>query len=121
VVHLSEQSVERIVRGDVWIVEPLGFPKPRPVVVVSIDPVNDLRPDVLVVPVTSKPGPLRVALPDRTQGTGLEAASHAKCESVGPVHKTRLKRRIGRLPRAVLTEVERGLARVLGLPGVVAT
>jgi len=107
--------VERIVRADIWTVEPAGFPKPRPAIVVSIDPVNDLCPDVLLVPVTTKPGPLRVAISDPGRDTGLKEASYAKCESVGPVHKSKLKIRIGRLSRSNLRAIEEGIRRVLGL------
>jgi mRNA-degrading endonuclease toxin of MazEF toxin-antitoxin module len=107
--------VERIARGDVWVVEPVGHRKPRPALVVSIDPVNDLCPDVLLVPITSKAAPLRVAITQPSSETGLETASYAKCESVGPVHKSRLKRRIGHIPSSRLAEIENGLRRVLGL------
>jgi hypothetical protein len=44
--------------------------------------------------------------------TGLKEKSSAKCESVGPVHKSRLKRSVN--PRD-LTEVGSGVKRVLGL------
>jgi len=107
--------VERITRADVWTIEPSGFPKPRPAVVVSINPINDLCPDVLLVPLTTKPGPLRVPISDPPHATGLKDASYAKCESVGPVHKSRLKARIGRVSKANLTEIEEGLKRVLGI------
>jgi mRNA-degrading endonuclease toxin of MazEF toxin-antitoxin module len=82
--------------------------------VVSIDPINDLRPDILVVPITTQNGPLRVGLPEDA-ATGLRVVSFAKCESVGPLHKSQLKARIGRLPRAAWPPVERGLGRVLGI------
>ena len=52
--------MERIVRGDIWVVELLAHPKPRPALVISIDAVNDLCPDVLLMPITSHAGPLRV-------------------------------------------------------------
>jgi mRNA interferase MazF len=107
--------VDRIVRADIWTVEPAGFPKPRPAVVVSIDPINDLCPDVLLVPLTTKPGPLRVAISGPARATGLKEPSYAKCESVGPVPKSRLKTKIGRISRADLLEIEEGLKRVLGL------
>ncbi len=103
-------------RADIWTVAPAGFPKPRPAVVVSIDPINDLCPDVLLVPLTTKAGPLRVAISGHAGATGLKEASYAKCEAVGPVHKSRLKTRIGRLSRADLQKIEEGLKRVLGLP-----
>lgn len=102
-------------RGDIWVVEPAGFPKPRPALVISIDPINDLCPDVLLVPITTKQGPLRVPLSQPPDVTGLDAASYAKCESLGPLHKNRLKRRIGSLPREALPAIEDGLRRVLGL------
>ena len=93
----------------------MGHPKPRPALVVSIDPVNDLSPDVLLVPITTKAAPLRVLIERPAAETGMRAKSYAKCESVGPVHKSRLKRRIGHISASDLTDVERGLARVLGL------
>jgi mRNA-degrading endonuclease toxin of MazEF toxin-antitoxin module len=107
--------MERIRRGDIWTVELLTHPKPRPALVVSIDPINDLCPDVLVVPITSHPAPLRVPLPEDAASTGLHLLSYAKCESVGPIHKSRLKRRIGALPARGWEAVDTGLRRVLGL------
>lgn len=82
----------------------------------SIDAINDLRPDVIVVPITTRPGPLRVAIPDRPATTGLREASFAECETVGPLHKSSLKARVGRLPPETWSAVEAGLCRVLGLP-----
>ena len=107
--------MERISRGDIWTIELLQHPKPRPGLIVSINAVNDLCPDVLVVPITSQAGPLRVPLPDEPEQTGLRAASYAKCELVGPLHKARLKQRIGQLPASACAEIEAGLRRVLGL------
>jgi mRNA-degrading endonuclease toxin of MazEF toxin-antitoxin module len=106
--------VERIRRGDIWTVTLPAFPKPRPALVVSIDPINDLRPDIVVVPITSRPGPLRVGLPSEA-ATGLHESSFAKCESVGPLHKGQLKARIGRLPPSAWPAIEAGLCRVLGI------
>ena len=108
--------MERIRRGDIWTVTFPTFSKPRPALVISIDPINDLRPDVLVVPITTHPGPLRVMLPAAEVVTGLRDTSFAKCETVGPLHKSRLKSRIGRLPPSAWPAVEAGLCRVMGLP-----
>lgn len=107
--------MERIVRGDIWVVELVAHPRPRPALVISIDAVNDLCPDVLVVPVTSHAGPLRVALPDDSAQTGLRVVSFLKCEALGPVHKSRLKTRIGRIPSQLWPALEAGVKRVLGL------
>lgn len=105
--------MERIRRGDIWTVELVSFPKPRPALIVSIDAMNDLCPDVLVVPITTVHGPLRVPL--SVESTGLQQASFAKCESIGPLHKSRLKARIGALLPTDWPAVEAGLARVLGI------
>lgn len=106
--------MERINRGEIWVVEPAGFPKPRPALVISINPINELCPDVLLVPITTKSGPLRVPILHPEAITGLKSTSYAKCESVGPVHKSRLKKRIGRIPLKDLSEIENGLKKVLG-------
>lgn len=108
-------SKEKIRRGQIWIVEPSGFPKPRPALVISINPINDLCPDVLLIPITTKPGPLRVPLDAGADTTGLEKPSYAKCESLGPVHRSRLKRLIGKVPKDVLDAVGTGTRTVLGL------
>lgn len=107
--------MERVRGGDIWIVEPVGFPKPRPALVISINPINDLRPDVLLIPITTKPAPLRVPLTQPPSVTGLKERSYAKCESLGPIHKTRLKKRIGRVSREQISDIEDGVRRVLGL------
>jgi mRNA-degrading endonuclease toxin of MazEF toxin-antitoxin module len=70
------------------------------------------------VPITTHQGPLRVPLPDDASATGLHQASFAKCETVGPLHKSRLKTRIGRLPLTAWPDIEAGLCRVLGLPAI---
>lgn len=110
-----KDSPEAIRRGDIWTVSPASFPKPRPALVISIDPINDLCPDVLMIPLTTRSGPLRVPLDAPAELTGLDEESYAKCESLGPVHKGRLKIRIGRVSSATLESVEAGVRRVLGL------
>lgn len=107
--------MERISRGDIWTVELLSHPKPRPALVVSVNAVNDLCPDVLVIPITSHLGPLRVPLPEEPETTGLRTASFAKCVSLGPIHKSRLKKRIGALPSQTWEPIEAGVRQVLGL------
>lgn len=68
-----------------------------------------------MVPITTKPGPLRVPLEGASGLTGLRRHSYAKCEAVGPVHKARLKKAIGSISKEVASSVEEGLRRVLGL------
>lgn len=54
-------------------------------------------------------------MPDEPSITGLRELSYAKCESVGPLHKSQLKTRIGRLPENGWPVIESGLSRVFGL------
>ncbi len=105
----------RLSRGDIWIVHPVDFPKPRPAVVLSINAVNDLCPDVVVVPITTKAGPLHVPFEAPKSVTGLDRDSYAKCESITTLHKSRLKKKIGALPHGELASFENGVKRVLGL------
>lgn len=111
---MSRQA-PKIRRGQIWTIEPAGFPKPRPALVISIDAINDLCPDVLLIPITTKPGPLRVRLSAPPETTGLAQDSYAKCESLGPVHKSRLKHPIGKVPKTVMHAVEDGVRKVLGV------
>ena len=69
---------------------------------------------MLVVPITTKEGPLRVFLGEQPNVTGLKMKSYAKCESLGPVHKARLKKRIGRVSKTDFLKIEEGVKRVLG-------
>lgn len=107
--------MERVARGDIWTIQLVAHPRPRPALIVSIDAINDLRPDVLLIPITTYPGPLRVPFPDEPERTGLRRPSFAKCESLGPIHKSRLKQRIGSLPASAWPAVEEGMKRVLGM------
>ncbi|MBM4122266.1 MAG: type II toxin-antitoxin system PemK/MazF family toxin [Nitrospira sp.] len=103
-------------RGEIWTVVPPRYPKPRPVLVISINALNESDwPEILIVPLTSVPGPLRVCLPEEPEQTGLRTTSYAKCESVGPLYKSRLKKRIGSLPPEAWASIEAGVRRVLGL------
>ena len=106
--------MDRVRRGDIWTVTLPAFPKPRPALIASIDAINDLLPDVLVLPITTKKGPLRVQLPDAEE-TGLRETSFVKCESVGPIHKSRLKARVGRLPVDAWPAIETGILKVFGI------
>ena len=102
-------------RGEVWVVALRAHPKPRPAIILSINPVNDLCPDIIVIPVTTKHGPLRILISDAQGGTGLQEKSYAKCEALGPVHKSCLKQKIGIIPPQDWNKIESGVKRVLGL------
>ena len=88
-------------RGEVWTVdfgEPIGREQAgrRPAVVVSADPLNASRAEVvIVVPCTTvrRDLPSHVELEPKT--SGLKTVSYAKCEDVKSVSTERLVRRLG--------------------------
>jgi hypothetical protein len=45
----------------------------------------------------------------------LTLDDYVKCETVGPLRKSHLKARIGRLPSTTWPAIEAGLCRVLGI------
>jgi len=101
-------------RGDIWTIQPPAHPKLRPALVISLNAINDLRPDILVIPSTTVPGPTRVRLPNQPAQTGLREVSYAKGETLGPVPTTLFKKRIGALPSDAWPPIK---ARVLFLIG----
>jgi mRNA-degrading endonuclease toxin of MazEF toxin-antitoxin module len=98
-------------RGEIWTVSPLDQPKARPAVVVSVDAWNVHAPDVILVPLTSKPGPSRPPV----EHAALRTTSYAKCGSVSAVAKGRLGKRIGELHENAMAGIERELRRLLGV------
>lgn len=104
-------------RGDIWTVTLPSHPKPRPALIISINALNDVWPDVVVLPITTDPGPLRIPILEDRERTGLREPSFAKCESITTLEKTRLKQHIGALPSQSWEAVEHGIQRVLGIKG----
>ncbi len=98
-------------RGEIWTVVPPSHPKPRPAIIVSVDPWNAYAPDVIVVPLTTKPGPSRPTV----KHAALEQISFAKCGSIAAIAKDRLGRRIGTVAANVMAGIEQELRRVMGL------
>ena len=84
--------------------------KTRPCVVLSVNPINNVRKSVVVVPLTSR-GPERLPLV-----VGLQASkSFAVCDQIRTVARQRIGRSQGRLSSDDLTKLEVNLRTVLGL------
>lgn len=98
-------------RGELWIVVPVAFPKPRPAVIMSVDAWNDHALDVVVVPLTTKPGPSRPVV----RHPRLDRESFAQCGAVGALAQTQVKERIGRVDHHTLAAIGSELQRLLGL------
>jgi mRNA interferase MazF len=110
-------------RGDVcWadLGEPRGSrpAKRRPVLVIQANPYNDSKlSTTLVAVITSNTGlaamPGNVFLP--AVASGLPKDSVLNVTALVTLDKADLGQPAGRLPRSLMTEVDRGLRRVLGL------
>lgn len=110
-------------RGEVWwasLPEPVGSGPGgrRPYVIVSANAFNQSRiQTVIAVVITSNlrlaDAPGNVRLP--TRGTGLAKPSVANVSQVVTLDKSLLTERLGRVPPAVLAELDAGLRLALEL------
>lgn len=98
-------------RGELWTVTPLAHPKPRPAVILSVDNWNEHAPDVVLMPLTTRPGPSR----PRVSHPRLEQTSYAKCGALAALPKERLKERLGRLDASSMTAIQLEVKRLLGV------
>ena len=98
-------------RGEIWTIDPLDHPKSRPAVIVSVDAWNRHAHDVILVPLTTRPGPSRPPV----SHSSLKAASYAKCGSVSAIPKRRLKKLVGSIKNDEMAALERELRRLMGM------
>lgn len=84
--------------------------KTRPCVVLSVNPINNVRKSVVVVPLTSR-GPERLPLVVGLQ----ESRSFAVCDQIRTVAKQRIGQANGQLSNDDLMKLEMNLRTVLGL------
>ena len=82
--------------------------KTRPVVVLSINPLNRARKTVVVVPLsTSAPAIDHL-------NVELKGGAVARCEHIRSIDKSRLSDKIGSISVADIGKIEDGICRVLG-------
>ena len=103
-----------IARGDVlWArLDPtLGseLQKTRPVVVLSVNPLNKVRKTVVVVPLSTSAPAIEFL------NVGLKGGSVARCEHIRAIDKSRLTDKIGSISVADLEKIEEGITRILGI------
>ncbi|WP_291917671.1 type II toxin-antitoxin system PemK/MazF family toxin [Limnohabitans sp.] len=83
--------------------------KTRPVVVLSINPLNKARKTVVVVPLSTSAPAIEFL------NVALKGGSVARCEHIRSIDKTRLADRIGSISDADMTKIEEGISRILGV------
>jgi mRNA interferase MazF len=110
-------------RGDVcWadLGEPKGSKpaKRRPVLVIQANPYNASKLSTTLVAVITS-NTTRAAMPGNVfipaVASGLPKDSVLNVTALVTLDKTDLEARVGRLPASIMTEVDRGLRRVLAL------
>jgi mRNA interferase MazF len=83
--------------------------KTRPVVVLSINPLNKVRKTVVVVPLSTSAPAIEFL------NVALKGGSVARCEHVRAIDKNRLADRIGSISDADMAKIEEGISRILGV------
>lgn len=105
-------------RGDIFVGALSGdFGKPRPLLVIQTDMLNETHPSVLVCPITSHVTLLktfRLAL-DPNADNGLQERSEIMIDKVSAIARSRLSQRIGTLSPAEMLQVEQILRFLMGL------
>lgn len=107
-------ALQALERGDVyWVaLDPsvgAEVQKTRPVVVVSVNPLNRARKTFIGVPLSTS------ALPAGPVNVALTGGSVARCDQVRTLDKSRLERKIGRLSGADMRSLSVALKQVMGL------
>ena len=105
-------------RGDiVTVAAPGNFGKPRPAVIVQTDFLNDTHASVLVCLLTSAlaDAPLFRIDVAPSAVNGLKKHSQIMADKILTVRRERIGKRVGHQERAVMRELERALAFVLGM------
>lgn len=105
---------KEIERGDVfWArLDPTvgsELQKTRPVVVLSINPLNKARKTVVVVPLSTSAPAIEFL------NVALKGGSVARCEHIRAIDKTRLADRIGSISDNDMAKIEEGISRILGV------
>ena len=105
---------KEIERGDVfWArLDPTvgsELQKTRPVVVLSINPLNKARKTVVLVPLSTSAPAIEFL------NVALKGGSVARCEHIRAIDKTRLADRIGSISDNDMAKIEEGISRILGV------
>jgi mRNA interferase MazF len=103
-----------VARGDVYwarLDPTVGseIQKTRPVVVLSINPLNKARKTVVVVPLSTSAPAIEFL------NVAMKGGSVARCEHIRAIDKARLADKIGSISDADMEKIEEGISRILGM------
>ncbi|MBF0476465.1 MAG: type II toxin-antitoxin system PemK/MazF family toxin [Deltaproteobacteria bacterium] len=105
-------------RGDIFIaVVPGDYGKPRPVLIVQNDVVNDTHASVVICPISSHliEAPLFRLYVLPTSENGLSVPSQIMVDKISAIKRERLRDQVGRISDELLIQVNRSLAFWVGL------
>lgn len=105
---------KEVARGDVfWArLDPtIGseLQKTRPVVILSINPLNKARKTVVAVPLSTSAPAIEFL------NVALKGGSVARCEHIRSIDKARLADKIGSISDEDMGKIEEGISRILGV------
>lgn len=83
--------------------------KTRPVVILSITPLNKVRKTVIVVPLSTSAPEIEFL------NVALTGGSVARCEHIRAIDKSRLTDKIGRISEKDMKRIEEGITRIMGM------
>jgi mRNA interferase MazF len=83
--------------------------KTRPVVILSINPLNKARKTAIIVPLSTSAPAIEFL------NVALKGGSVARCEHIRSIDKTRLSDKIGSVSETDMKKIEEGLSRILGM------
>ena len=99
-------------RGEIWLAE---LDKPRPVVVLTRDPLGRLLHSVIVGPVTSTVRGLNTEV-DLSETDGIGKPSVVNLDNLQLVPRERLVRRVGKVTPTTLRAICAAAAEAMGCP-----
>lgn len=109
-----------ILRGEIWLTnfDPAfgtELHKNRPALIISSNEVNKHHPRVIVIPISTKNYTGLSVVKVTPKGSGLDKESVVLPTEVRAIDKARLIKRLGKISKAKLGEVEEAIKLVLGL------
>lgn len=111
-----------IKRGEIWVTDlrsTVGWEvaKKRPALIISNNDINSLSPIVIVIPLSSQIpevlGPERLFI--KKEETGLDKDSVIFIIQIRAIDKSRISKKVGKISKQKLLEVEEAVKLVLGL------
>lgn len=118
--RLSKENTLK--RGEIWVADlrpTIGWEvaKKRPALIISNNQINSISPVVVAIPLSSQIpnvlGPERVLL--KMKESGLDKASVVFITQMRAIDKSRIIKKIGKISKQKLLEVEEAVKLVLGL------